>query len=216
MKNVIQIITNADAKYPGDLKHYLKVIWYSPNVNVPYHNLRHMLHVMWASYHGAEFYGKEIDARTLRNILIAALFHDYNHPGETGNDAKNIEVAIKGLKTFILHSDKPYLDEICYYIKATQFPHLKMDLTLPAKIIRDVDVAYTLSDAWIQTVSFGLSEEIGLSTEDMLKSQETFLKSLKFETDWGENEYRHKINMRIEEANEMCNAIYGTPTIIGK
>jgi hypothetical protein len=192
MKNVIQIINNVEDKYPGDLKHYLRVIWYSPNVNVPYHNLRHMLHVMWATYQGAQYYKDQIDPRTLRNMLIAALFHDYNHPGESGNDSKNIEIAIKGLKTFILHQDRPFLDEICGYIKATQFPHLKLDLTLPGKIIRDADVAYTLSDAWIQTVSFGLSEEIGLSTEEMLRGQEGFLKSLQFETEWAKNEYGNK------------------------
>ena len=209
MKNVIQIITNPDAKYPGDLKHYLKVVWYSPNVNVPYHNLRHMLHVMWATYHGAEFYKDEISPRTLRNMLIAALFHDYNHPGETGNDARNIEIAIRGLKTFLLPIDQPHLGEISEYIKATQFPHLKLELTLAAKIVRDSDIAYTLSDAWIQTVSFGLNQEIGLSTEEMLRSQEGFLRSLKFETEWAEKEYTPRIDLRIAEANEMCEVIYG-------
>ena len=208
MKNVIQIVNNTDNKYPGDLKHYLKIIWNSPNVNVPYHNIRHMLHVMWATYQGAEYYNSDISPRMLRNMLIAALFHDYNHPGKTTDDSKNIKLAIDGLSLNILPEDKSYFVEISNYIRATQFPHLDIKLDLAAKIIRDADISYTLYDVWIHTVNFGLSQEIGISPEQMLKGQSDFLKTLRFETEWAEKEYRERINSRIEESNDLYKALY--------
>ncbi len=209
MLTIVEIIKNKDNTYPGDLKDYFKVIWYSPNVNNYYHNLRHMLHVMWATYQGAMYYGDKISPLTLRNMLIAALFHDYNHSGNTKDDGSNIEIAIKGLKCHIDPIDAPYFDEISSYIKGTQFPPVVMDLNLPASIVRDADVAYTLADVWIQTVNFGLNVEIGISTKKMLKLQEPFLRALKFMTEWAEKEYGSKIEGRIEEANEMYSIIYG-------
>jgi hypothetical protein len=205
---IIDIIKNKDNTYPNDLTHYLKIVWMAPNATAPYHNIRHMLHVMWDTYNGYLYYKNEISPRTLRNMLVAALFHDYAHSGKSGNDSYNIETAIHYLTLFILEEDKPFLDEISEYIKATQFPHLVMELTLPGKILRDADVTYTLSDTWIQTVAFGLSEEIGISTESMLKGQETFLKSLHLETEWAQKEYGPKIEERIIEAKDMCDVIY--------
>ena len=209
MLKIIDIVKNKDNTYPGDLKDYFKVVWYSPNVMIPYHNLRHMLHVMWATYQGAMYYENKISPLTLRNMLIAALFHDYNHSGKTNDDASNIETAIKGLKCHIDPMDAPYFDEICSYIRGTQFPPVVTNLDLPAAIVRDADVAYTLADVWIQTVNFGLNIEIGVSTKKMLKLQEPFLRSLKFMTEWAEKEYSSKIDGRIEEANEMYEVLYG-------
>jgi hypothetical protein len=205
---IIDIVTNKDNTYPGDLTHYLRIIWNAPNALAPYHNIRHMLHVMWATYDGALYYKDQISPRTLRNMLIAALFHDYNHSGKSGNDAYNIEYAIHGLKTFILDEDRTCIEEISEYIRGTQFPHLDMELTLAGKILRDVDITYTLSDTWIQTVGFGLAQEIGISTEAMLRGQEAFLKSLHLETEWAKKEFGSKIEDRIREAKDMCDVIY--------
>ena len=210
MKSIIQIVLNKDNKYPGDLKHYLRVIWHSPNLLKPYHGLRHMLHVFWDTYYGALYYGEKISPRTLRNMLIAALFHDYNHCGKTGNDAANIALAIEGLKQHILPIDEPYLDEIVSYIKATEYPHKEGEMPLPALIIRDADISYTLSDTWIQLVNFQLNREMGLSPEEMLRSQQPFLeKYLKFSTEWAEKKYSDRVTARIEEVKDMVKVIYG-------
>ena len=222
MIKVIGIVRNIEKTYPGDLEHYFRVIWHAPNIVADYHNISHMLHVTWATYQGWLYYkhkwlfkatdddGVEIDGRTLRNMLIAALFHDYNHSGEKGDDALNIKASIKGLKAHILPMDEPFFDEICSYIRATQFPHIEGELSLPAKIIRDADITYTLGDVWIQRVNFGLNKESGMSTKDMLKGQEYFFKNLfHLSTEWAEKEYGTKVQDRIQEANEMAEVIYG-------
>lgn len=188
-KRIIQIINNIAGNYPGNLKEYFRIVWRAPNIMLPYHNIRHMLHVMWDVYDATLAY-PEIDERTRRNLLIAALFHDYNHTGSGKDDAVNIRNAVQGLRTHILPVDEPYFDEITSYIKATQFPHQAGDLDLPALIMRDADVASTLSDVWIAMVSFGLNKELGLSPEEMLKAQKPFLGSIKFGTDWAEQKYR--------------------------
>jgi hypothetical protein len=209
-RTIPQIILNKDNIYQGDLRHYARVVWYAPNFTANYHDGQHMFHVMWATYHGALFYGDKIDSRTLRNMLIAALMHDYNHRGEKGPDSVNIENAIKGLRNCILPEDLPYIDEIIFYIKGTEFPHKAMELTLPAMIIRDSDIAYTLSPSWIQKVNWDLSREVGISVEAMLRSQEDFLRNhLKLSTDWAKEEYGIILEKRIEEANELVYIFYG-------
>ena len=203
---VIDIVNNTKNKYDGNLLPYFKLIWNATNVNMPYHNLRHMLHVMWATYNGALYY--DIDPRTLRNMLIAALMHDYNHTGRTGDDTINIELAIRGFEENMLLEDVPYMNDIIFLIRATQFPHKEIEYSLPAFILRDADVAYTLNDSWIHIVNIGLSQELNITAEKMLKFQETFLSGMKLYSEWGKKEYSEKIKERIQEAKEMVNAIY--------
>jgi HD superfamily phosphodiesterase len=209
-KNIIQIITNKDNKYPGNLEHCFRVVWQATNVMLPYHNMRHMLHVMWNTYNGAMFY--KIGGRTLRNMLIAALFHDFGHTGNTVDDSINIAIAIAGLEHNLLPEDVPYRSEITSYIKATEMPSSTIDNAeenLPKLILRDADLSYTLEDVWIQPVNFGLNFEMGISTEKILKFQETFLtKILVLSTDWAKQKYSQKIKDRVEEANEMIKVLY--------
>jgi len=80
---------------------------------------------------------------------------------------------------------------------------------LPKLILRDADLSYTLEDVWIQPVNFGLNVEMGISTEKILKFQETFLtKILLLSTDWAKQKYSQKIKDRVEEANEMIKVLY--------
>lgn len=208
--SIIQIITNKDNVYPGNLEAYFRVVWNANNVTLPYHNLRHMLHVMWSTYNGAEFYA--IKGRTLRNMLIAALFHDYGHTGTTKDDAVNINIALVGLNQFIEEQDKPYLAEIQLLIEATAMPHFHIENTeenLPQLILRDADITYSLEDVWIQTVNFGLNFEMNISTESILKFQEKFLTDiLVLNTDWAKEKYGSKVKSRIEETKQMVQVLY--------
>src|SRR5271168_1526660 len=54
----------------------------SSNLNNPYHNFRHtLLHVLWLCEKACRYYQKTLAPRQMRNLLIAALFHDFDHPG---------------------------------------------------------------------------------------------------------------------------------------
>ena len=211
MLTIIDIINNKDNTYPGDLKHYFKAVFNAPNKDMPYHNLRHMLHVMWSTYNGAMYYDNEISPRMLRNMLIAALFHDYGHCGKSGNDADNIITALHGLNEHLLEEDRDWdeLHWITRCIDATEFPHRELTggMTLPELIVRDADVTYTLHEVWIQTIC-GLAQEIGLTSEQMLKYQEPFLSNFNFSTEWGKATYGDRLKERIEEAKEMVKVLY--------
>jgi hypothetical protein len=108
----------------------------------------------------------------------------------------------------ILPEDLPYYGEIVSYIRTTQFPEEFRVEDLPALILRDADVAYTLSDVWIHTVAFGLSKEVGVSPKQMLMAQEPFLKTLSFKTEWAQTEYGPRLEARLEEAKAMVEALY--------
>jgi len=80
--DIPEIIGNDRGLYEGDLTGYFRaLIFHATNLTRPYHNLRHMLHVTWLCYQAAEFYRDRLTQRQIRNLLIAALFHDFDHPG---------------------------------------------------------------------------------------------------------------------------------------
>ncbi len=205
IEQVIQLVNNEGITYEGDLRHYFRVIWQSENVDVPYHNLRHMLHVLWHTHRGLVSTG--ISPIEIRKTLIAAIFHDYNHPGKLGNDADNIEIAVQGLRNNILPEDAVHMEDIVTCIKATQFPHIQGEFPINAKILRDVDVASTLNNVWMQTVLFGLGKEFGKTPNEMLKMQLVFLPLLKFETIWAQKEYGPLVKKRIKEVQKMIDCL---------
>lgn len=203
-----QVIINKFGVYEGDLRHYFKVVFQAKNLKNPYHNFRHMFHVTWLCHTAILFYLEQglITMRQARNMLIAALFHDYNHTGKTGYDDIEIELALRGLRKHILEEDRPYLEEIESYIRGTEFPHKipASDLTLCGQILRDADMSQALAPAWIQQTIFGLSQEWSTPPIAILRMQQPFLSKLDFSTDWAKDRYpREVINGKIEEANEL-------------
>ncbi len=72
-----------------------------------------MLHVTWLCYKAAEYYRDRLTKRQIRNLLIAALFHDFDHPGRPDSEADdpdgvNIGIAIAGLCRHIASEDRPF------------------------------------------------------------------------------------------------------------
>lgn len=142
----------------------------------------------------------------MRNLLIGILFHDFDHSGLFGNDDLNIERALRGLRKYILDDDRDDVEYIEPIIRATEYPYTisSQDLSLSQFIIRDADLSQALNVAWIQQVVLGLAKEWNQKPIDVLKSQEPFLKILKFETQWAKDLYpEEKIKEKIEEAREL-------------
>jgi hypothetical protein len=80
--DIPKIIANHARLYKGDLIPYFRTIFFSAtNLENPYHNLRHMLHVTWLCHQACAYYRAELTPLQIRELLIAALFHDFNHPG---------------------------------------------------------------------------------------------------------------------------------------
>src|SRR5437762_12648381 len=90
--------------------------------------------------------------RDKRNLLIAAVFHDFDHLGNSSPDQINIDRAIAGLQAHVTEEDVPHLATIEALIQATHYPYLvhSESLDLHARIIRAADVGQTLTAAWSQ------------------------------------------------------------------
>jgi hypothetical protein len=214
------IIGNDERLYEGDLTLYFRVLFFkSSNLYKPYHNLRHMLHVLWLCHKACRYYRSELSPRQMRNLLIAALFHDFDHPGhphpgEDDPDRINIPIAIAGLRRFITPADRLFLPEIEALIEATHYPYKiasdKLDLL--GRIIRDADLAQALSTAWIQQVVIGLAQEWGVAPLEVLKGQAAFLTGLSFHTCWARELFpRAGIQAKAEEAEQLLRLLQTEP-----
>lgn len=81
--NLIGVIDDELNLYDGNLRYYFKVVFEKArNLNNPYHNFRHIFHVTWLCYKALAYYkenNKPIDKNDARALLIAAMFHDFDH-----------------------------------------------------------------------------------------------------------------------------------------
>ena len=215
-----RIIANEERLYEGNLTFYFRILFFeSQNLRNPYHNFRHMLHVLWLCHQACCYYRDKITARQMRNLLIAALFHDFDHPGhphpgEDDPDQINIPIAIAGLRRHIMPADRPFLPEIEALIEATHYPYKtgsdKLDLL--GQIIRDADLAQALSPAWIQQVVIGLAQEWEVQPLDVLRAQGAFLAALPFYTRWARQLFpRELIQAKAKEAEQLVRLLETEP-----
>jgi len=177
--------------------------------NLPYHGIDHLFEVMRFCYVTME--NDDLCKESMINkkeLLIAALFHDYNHSGGKETDDVNITYAIDGVKLFYNENPVFDLDEVISLIKITQYPYtvLESDLTLSGKILRDSDLCYLFHDLSIVKLYSGLRSEFGNSLSDFLKNQTNFLESVNFNIErnylmWN-NLYK---DIRFRELNMLIN-----------
>ena len=201
------MIRNDEKVYLGDLRKYFSIVFINAqNLHNPYHNFRHMLHVTWLCYLACKYYADKLSPREMRNLLIAALFHDFDHSGMMGNDDLDIIRAIRGMRKYLLPEDRPFADEIAEVMQATEFPHKTPSEKLPLlqQIIRDADMAQSMSNAWIQHVIFGLALEWNKKPIDVLKAELPFHEMLKFYTDWGKSMFPQTvIDRKTKEVTDL-------------
>ncbi len=201
-----QIIKNKENLYEGNLVEYFRVVFSkAQNLGNPYHNFRHVFHVVWLCDDACMFYKNQLTKNEMRCLLIAAMFHDFDHPGIMGDDDLNIARAIRALKKYILREDLEYFEIIASIISATEYPYKTAThiLSLPKQIIRDADMGQAFSVAWMQQILFGLAEEWGRQPIDVLRAQTEFLKNLRFSTDWAKQMFpQWQIDAKLAEVEE--------------
>lgn len=183
-----QIIINWEGLYEGNLVKYFQALFYTAeNLNLPYHNFRHCTHVFYLCYEASRFYKDELSKRRIRNLLIAAKFHDFNHTGVVGDDALNIERSVAALRQHLDEYDRDSLEDIVLLLQGSQYPYILGDDKLPLEglILRDADLMQAFSTAWIQQVVFGLAAEWGKTPIEVLALQQKFLGNIVFKTEWG-------------------------------
>jgi hypothetical protein len=214
-----ELIGNEEGLYEGNLTRYFRVVFFkASNLNNPYHNFRHTLHVVWLCHKACRYYRKELTPRQMRNLLVAALFHDFDHPGhphpnEEDPDRVNISIAVAGLQRHIEPADREFLPQIQALIEATHFPYKAgRTIDLPEEIIRDADMAQALNPVWIQQVVLGLAQEAGIAPLDILRMQPTFLGALTFNTQWARELFPQEgVEAKIDEARTLLRLLDGEP-----
>ena len=200
------IIRNKDEIFCGGiLAPYLKAMFTATNVNNPYHDLRHGLHVARSGYLAARYHYKDLTPREIRNVVIAAMMHDMNHSGKAkfGTDFLEIPRAIHAFEQCVMEEDRPHMDAIRTLIKVTQFPLVEMEESLSIRIIRDADMTQSFGVAWLRQIAVGLAEEWGMEPLQILKGQKAFLSGIMWKTEWGQKTFPPEVvQMRIDEAED--------------
>jgi hypothetical protein len=183
MKTILNIIN----EYPSLKKALKHIILTNKANNAPYHNLNHLLTVTRHCYNATEFdtsFGYDFR----EELLMAALFHDYNHSMGEQNDEWNVDIAIQHLAAFN-HKEQLNLDigVMTKILRATQYPYVipSEDLNVYQRIIRDADLCQIYEYNWLQQNIFGLSQEMKIPVEQLIPGQRKFLESITPLTDYG-------------------------------
>lgn len=169
----------------------------------PYHNLNHLLVYTKAVEDIVEYeYEGEIQIKTRNSMLIAAIFHDFNHSAGRETDDKNIEDAKEGVRKFLeqekINVDIEFIDSL---LDATQYPYVipEKELSEYQKIMRDADLFQLFQPNWVHQCIFGLSQESSKTIREFVDIQLKFLSSAKFHTLYGKEWQRENWNRLIAE-----------------
>lgn len=123
-----------------------------------YHNLQHTLDVVKNISILCELQNRPTGVTRL--LMIAGIYHDFNHSGGLLPDSDNIVEALNAVDMYCTASDedKTFIKEL---IKCTEYP-FKQDLVLNEyqMIIRDADLMQCLEKNYLQHVLIGLSIEL--------------------------------------------------------
>lgn len=195
--SIMLIIDNYDSLKKG-LKH---LILNNKSNNAPYHNLNHLLTVTKNCYYALDYMDMLNDDKS-EELLMAALFHDFNHSMGKEKDDVNVKDAKKGLRKFItdekIKLDIDFMEEI---IDATQYPYVidAEDLTIHQSIIRDCDLCQIYEYDWLKQNIFGLSVEMKFDVIDLLLGQRKFLEAIEPITKYGKSIHKNKFNDVMKE-----------------
>ena len=165
---IIRSNPNLNNMYRWYLSHCL-------SLNVPYHNMRHTLGMMYhiiVLYNNSRRvdsdYGFSLNDEDLYILLVSALFHDFNHSAGRFDDATNVSTSISGLRDCMEsclvwdETTEEYYKKCSDNIKATQYPYVISDdnLTVHQRILRECDILVILYDDCITQNIMGLAAEM--------------------------------------------------------
>lgn len=198
--NLSNILSGAARVRTGDLSAYIGVVIKYATAH-PYHNLRHTLHVFRMCYSAALHY--DLSPSDTRKILIAALFHDFNHRGIIDDDKLNIARAIKGLRQHLLEVDKPDQQAIELLIRATEYPctRIRSRDSLLEQILTDADRSQIFIGDDVLEVAATIAQEKGVPTNVVLAEQGVLV-SEAFVTLWAKQHFPPTVQKQVTRVSE--------------
>ena len=172
-----------------------------------YHNFNHTKTVVIYCYEIAKKDDK-LSVDEIRTLLLAALFHDFNHSQGKFSDTENVKNAIAILRLFCIGIESANtINTASEIIKATEFPHVipDEDLTPLQIIIQDADFLQMCTDDFIQTIMIGYfqSELNQLDFKKNLEGELKFLNTVKYQTDAAKEIAAIKLPEKIALVNRM-------------
>lgn len=156
----------------------------------PYHNTDHLLFVAQKCYEGGLYH--QLDDNQIDALIVAALFHDFNHSGGEHPDWYNVKVAVNSFRDFFMdgkYHDGEFYDDVIDIIRGTEYPYVtpKDILTIRQKIIRDADLMQATADNWFGMIMLGLSKEAkGVDLDKMTSGNLKFHMGIEMCTEWGQ------------------------------
>ena len=155
----------------------------NPAAFLPYHNNEHNYVFAVNAYDIGKSSG--LNNWQLKHLLVAGIFHDYDHTGGTKPDVNNILRALKFIhaehRVFTKMGLAPYY--LRQLIQATQNPP-RVTYSFPEKIMRDADFM-----GWCEPetrhMMLGLSAELGVPVN--IKSTKKFLNETFIHTEQARN-----------------------------
>lgn len=179
----------------------------SKSNSAPYHNLYHVLCMIKNSYYISKDEG--LEDKEIRKILIACLFHDFNHSMGEKTDKENVLEAINSFKKYSIETEEVN-NEIINMIKATEYPYVidEKDLSIKDKIIRDADLLQWSEDNHLQQIVFGLlSKELKGDLKKNIENQIKFIKMAKIYTNYAKLKFEAHKERCLDEYEYIKNLI---------
>lgn len=145
-KNATMIMFMNRLTQLGVLDLWLYVANHNPSRTIAYHNNQHMLYMAWLADQFYQSHSSETQGTgDLRNMVAAALFHDYDHTAGVSPDPVNIERAVAGWRVAYAAIQPKDIDPAAVeaLIRITEYPYTGPVETLEGKCLRDADLLYT-------------------------------------------------------------------------
>lgn len=161
---------------------------HNPSNDIPYHNQAHLFTVTKWCGRLAGMLGLSVEEE--RPLILAAIFHDFDHSGGKLEDSENIERAVAGLNKFcdIHFVSNSTRDAATQIIRVTEYPFIHEPQTTAQKIIRDADLLQSIEPNFEEVLVEGLRKELEvkfqrkLSRSEFCEKQVEFLQGVKFYT----------------------------------
>lgn len=160
---------------------------FNPSNDAPYHNKYHTFCMVNNCYEGS--YHLRLSPSEVKALVVAALFHDFDHSAGNQSDGVNITKALAGLKVAQRFAESRGLGLnqaeyklVTEAIKVTQYPFTVEPTTITEKIIRDADLMqpYETDKEVLFKQYKGLKQEIELSRNMTISNAEFGIKNKEF------------------------------------